>query len=513
MLVAVNKIDKEGAQPDRVRTEMTQLGLQPEEWGGETSSSTSRPRRKQGLDDLLETILLRRRGRGAQGQPGHRGLRRGRSSPSSTRAAAPSSRCSSSAARCTSATRSSPARTGAACARCTTSTATASSRPARRARRDPRLRLASPRPASSCASSRTTARRARSPASARNRLKTEQLARRSGKRSRSRTIFEPAAGRAAGAQPRAQGRRRRLARGDRGRDREAAAVGDLGQRDPRRRRRHQRVRRDARRRLRRGRARLQRAARSATRARSPTARASRSAPTRSSTARSRSCATAMQGMLAPEEVEETVGTVEVRADLPRLEDRHDRRLATSPTAGSRAARKVRLVRDGTRRLRRRDRLAAPLQRRRPRGRVRLRVRHRARGLRRRQGRRRARGLRDAAGRARARVARWCGAARVRRRSCASTCTSPTPARLKGKRKRAQSLKAQLPQRFGAAVAETDHQDTVAARDARRGARRAAAAGAARSAADSVAALRSRRASRRACASSAGSRPGSDLRGH
>ena len=36
ILVAVNKIDKEGAQPDRVRTEMTQLGLQPVEWGGET---------------------------------------------------------------------------------------------------------------------------------------------------------------------------------------------------------------------------------------------------------------------------------------------------------------------------------------------------------------------------------------------------------------------------------------------------------------------------------------------
>jgi translation initiation factor IF-2 len=35
IVVAVNKIDKEGAQPDRVRTEMTQRGLQPAEWGGE----------------------------------------------------------------------------------------------------------------------------------------------------------------------------------------------------------------------------------------------------------------------------------------------------------------------------------------------------------------------------------------------------------------------------------------------------------------------------------------------
>ena len=35
IVVAVNKIDKEGAQPERVRTEMTQHGLQPAEWGGE----------------------------------------------------------------------------------------------------------------------------------------------------------------------------------------------------------------------------------------------------------------------------------------------------------------------------------------------------------------------------------------------------------------------------------------------------------------------------------------------
>ncbi|MBV9311858.1 MAG: translation initiation factor IF-2, partial [Solirubrobacterales bacterium] len=58
MLVAVNKIDKEGAQPDRVRTEMTQLGLQPVEWGGDTEFVNVSARTKEGLEDLLETILV-----------------------------------------------------------------------------------------------------------------------------------------------------------------------------------------------------------------------------------------------------------------------------------------------------------------------------------------------------------------------------------------------------------------------------------------------------------------------
>src|SRR3954452_20727832 len=58
MLVAVNKIDKEGAQPDRVRTEMTQLGLQPEEWGGDTMFVDVSAKTHEGLDDLLESILL-----------------------------------------------------------------------------------------------------------------------------------------------------------------------------------------------------------------------------------------------------------------------------------------------------------------------------------------------------------------------------------------------------------------------------------------------------------------------
>ena len=58
ILVAVNKIDKEGAQPDRVRTEMTNLGLQPEEWGGETMFVDVSAKAKTNLDELLEAIVL-----------------------------------------------------------------------------------------------------------------------------------------------------------------------------------------------------------------------------------------------------------------------------------------------------------------------------------------------------------------------------------------------------------------------------------------------------------------------
>jgi translation initiation factor IF-2 len=58
MIVAVNKIDKEGANPERVRTELTQEGIQPEEWGGETLFCDVSAKTHQGLDNLLENILL-----------------------------------------------------------------------------------------------------------------------------------------------------------------------------------------------------------------------------------------------------------------------------------------------------------------------------------------------------------------------------------------------------------------------------------------------------------------------
>jgi translation initiation factor IF-2 len=58
IIVAVNKIDKEGAQPERVRTEMTQRGLQPAEWGGETEFVDVSAKTHQGLDSLLDTIQV-----------------------------------------------------------------------------------------------------------------------------------------------------------------------------------------------------------------------------------------------------------------------------------------------------------------------------------------------------------------------------------------------------------------------------------------------------------------------
>ncbi len=58
IIVAVNKIDKEGAQPERVRTEMTQHGLQPAEWGGEIEFVDVSAKTHQNLESLLDTIQL-----------------------------------------------------------------------------------------------------------------------------------------------------------------------------------------------------------------------------------------------------------------------------------------------------------------------------------------------------------------------------------------------------------------------------------------------------------------------
>ena len=56
--MAVNKIDKPEANPDRVKTQLSELGLTPEEWGGQTMFIHISALKREGIDDLLEAILL-----------------------------------------------------------------------------------------------------------------------------------------------------------------------------------------------------------------------------------------------------------------------------------------------------------------------------------------------------------------------------------------------------------------------------------------------------------------------
>ncbi len=58
IIVAVNKIDKPEAQPDRVKQQLTDLGLMPEDWGGETIFVPVSAKEKTNLELLLEMILL-----------------------------------------------------------------------------------------------------------------------------------------------------------------------------------------------------------------------------------------------------------------------------------------------------------------------------------------------------------------------------------------------------------------------------------------------------------------------
>jgi translation initiation factor IF-2 len=58
IVVAVNKIDKPDATPDRVRQELTEHNIIPEEWGGQNMFVDVSAKQRVGIDDLLETILL-----------------------------------------------------------------------------------------------------------------------------------------------------------------------------------------------------------------------------------------------------------------------------------------------------------------------------------------------------------------------------------------------------------------------------------------------------------------------
>jgi translation initiation factor IF-2 len=58
IVVAVNKIDKPEAQPDRVKQQLSDRGLMPEEWGGSTVFVSVSAKKKQNLEQLLEMLLL-----------------------------------------------------------------------------------------------------------------------------------------------------------------------------------------------------------------------------------------------------------------------------------------------------------------------------------------------------------------------------------------------------------------------------------------------------------------------
>ncbi len=58
IMVAINKIDKPGANPDRIKEELAKEGLLAEDWGGDVIMTPISAKKKIGLDDLLENILL-----------------------------------------------------------------------------------------------------------------------------------------------------------------------------------------------------------------------------------------------------------------------------------------------------------------------------------------------------------------------------------------------------------------------------------------------------------------------
>ncbi|NPA49782.1 MAG: translation initiation factor IF-2 [Thermodesulfobacteria bacterium] len=58
IVVAVNKIDKPDANPERVKSELAELGLVPEDWGGDTLYAEISAKKKVGIEDLLELVLL-----------------------------------------------------------------------------------------------------------------------------------------------------------------------------------------------------------------------------------------------------------------------------------------------------------------------------------------------------------------------------------------------------------------------------------------------------------------------
>lgn len=58
IIVAVNKIDRQGANPEKIKRELTEFNLVPEEWGGDTLFAEISAKKKEGIEGLLELIIL-----------------------------------------------------------------------------------------------------------------------------------------------------------------------------------------------------------------------------------------------------------------------------------------------------------------------------------------------------------------------------------------------------------------------------------------------------------------------
>ena len=109
IIVAINKMDKADANPDRVLQQISEYGLVPEKWGGDTIVVEISALQGTGIDELLEQVLLVAEIGRALGAPDAVGLRARCSRRTSRSAGARSRRSSSKRACCAWATPSSPA--------------------------------------------------------------------------------------------------------------------------------------------------------------------------------------------------------------------------------------------------------------------------------------------------------------------------------------------------------------------------------------------------------------------
>jgi len=118
IVVAINKIDREESNPDRVKQQLSEQDLIPSDWGGDTEMVPVSALSGEGIDELLETLLLVADVQDPPSPPAPMAAPPAWCwKPTSTWAGAPWPPCSCSGARCGSVTRSWPAPPGAACGR------------------------------------------------------------------------------------------------------------------------------------------------------------------------------------------------------------------------------------------------------------------------------------------------------------------------------------------------------------------------------------------------------------